>query len=160
MKKRLLITLMISAFAAGWGVADTPPSEDLNVTNGGLESLRGSAELNEERSAEMLKQIPKDRSLIDRNYVHQPPLIPHDIRGYRVDINSNKCLSCHGWKFAGEVGATKISPTHFETREGITLSDVSPRRYFCLQCHVPQADAKPLVANEFVPVEALKSTNQ
>ena len=49
----------------------------------------------------------------------------------------------------------KISPTHFETRDGMTLGEVSPRRYFCLQCHVPQADAKPLVNNTFKPVEAL-----
>ena len=117
-----------------------------------------NAELNEQRQAASLKRFHKDQALIDRNYVHQPPLIPHDIRGYKVDLNSNKCLSCHGWKYAGEVGATKISPTHFETADGITLSDVAPRRYFCLQCHVPQADAKPLIANEFVPVDALKSS--
>ena len=76
-------------------------------------------------------------------------------RGYRVDLNSNKCLSCHSWKNAAETGATKISLTHFETREGMTLSDVSPRRYFCSQCHVTQADAAPLVGNTFKPVESL-----
>ena len=51
--------------------------------------------------------------------------------------------------------APKISPTRSETRDGMTLGEVSPRRYFCLQCHVPQADAKPLVNNTFKPVEAL-----
>ena len=39
--------------------------------------------------------------------------------------------------------------------DGKTLSDVSPRRYFCLQCHVTQADAAPLVENTFEPVESL-----
>ena len=53
------------------------------------------------------------------------------------------------------MGATKISPTHFETRDGMTLSDVSPRRYFCLQCHVPQVNASPLVDNTFDPVESI-----
>ncbi|WP_175463882.1 nitrate reductase cytochrome c-type subunit, partial [Vibrio cholerae] len=33
---------------------------------------------------------------------------------------------------------------------------VSPRRYFCLQCHVPQADAKPLVENDFERVDSLR----
>ncbi len=33
------------------------------------------------------------------------------------------------------------------TREGQMLADVSPRRYFCTACHVPQADAQPLVPN-------------
>jgi cytochrome c-type protein NapB len=29
------------------------------------------------------------------------------------------------------------------------LADVSPRRYFCTECHVPQADVEPLVGNTF-----------
>lgn len=159
MKKQITIKALFSCVFSACVMASGAMASEQEVSHGGLESLRGNAELNEERSAEMLKRIPKDRNPIDRNYVHQPPLIPHDIRGYKVNIDSNKCLSCHGWKYAGEVGATKISPTHFVTREGITLSDVSPSRYFCLQCHVPQADAKPLIANKFVPVDALKSSN-
>ncbi len=31
----------------------------------------------------------------ERNYPDQPPTIPHTIRGYQVDANGNKCLSCH-----------------------------------------------------------------
>ncbi|MFB1000430.1 MAG: nitrate reductase cytochrome c-type subunit, partial [Colwellia sp.] len=42
-----------------------------------------------------------------------------------------------------------------ETRDGTTLSEVSPRRYFCSQCHVTQADAPELVDNTFKPVESL-----
>jgi cytochrome c-type protein NapB len=38
----------------------------------------------------------------------------------------------------------------------MTLGDISPRRYFCMQCHVPQTDAKPLVDNVFTPVESLR----
>jgi nitrate reductase (cytochrome), electron transfer subunit len=33
---------------------------------------------------------------------------------------------------------------------------LSPRRYFCTQCHVPQADAKPLVGNTFLSVEDIR----
>jgi cytochrome c-type protein NapB len=36
------------------------------------------------------------------------------------------------------------------------MANVSARRYFCVQCHVPQTNAKPLVENTFQPVEALK----
>ncbi|MGB1278446.1 MAG: nitrate reductase cytochrome c-type subunit, partial [Vibrio cyclitrophicus] len=46
--------------------------------------------------------------------------------------------------------------THYMNREDAVLADVSPRRYFCLQCHVPQANAKPLVENEFKPVDSLR----
>ena len=83
--------------------------------------------------------------------MQQPPLIPHTIKGYTVTKNFNKCLDCHAWSRAKETGATKISVTHFKTREGEELSSVSPRRYFCNQCHVPQSDAKPLVGNTFKP---------
>jgi cytochrome c-type protein NapB len=42
-----------------------------------------------------------------------------------------------------------ISVTHFMTREGQMLADVSPRRYFCTMCHVRQADVQPVVGNDF-----------
>lgn len=155
MKKVLTALMLMGAMAAGTAHSNDVAQDELVSNNGGVESLRGSSELDVTRKADHMKRVLKDRKPIDRNYVHQPPLVPHSIRGYRVDTNSNKCLSCHGWKHAREAGATKISPTHFETREGMTLSDVSPRRYFCLQCHVPQADAKGLVDNVFEPVDSI-----
>ena len=93
----------------------------------------------------------RDQAPLPRDFVQQPPLIPHTIKGYTVTKNFNKCLDCHAWSRAKETGATKISVTHFKTREGEELSSVSPRRYFCNQCHVPQSDAKPLVGNTFKP---------
>ncbi|GGA86017.1 periplasmic nitrate reductase, electron transfer subunit [Neiella marina] len=157
---KTLISSMVASLllVTSWATANAVDNEDY-VSNGGLSSLRGASELNDTKRAEQLKKQIKDDQVIDRNYVHQPPLIPHQIRDYQVDLKSNKCLSCHGWKFAGQIGATKISPTHFETADGLTLSDVAPRRYFCLQCHVPQADAPPLIANDFQAVEALDAAN-
>ncbi len=134
----------------------TEKPEIENVNNGGVASLRGISELDDTRKADPLKRVIKDRSPIDRDYVYQPPLVPHQTRHYEVSLNANKCLSCHSWKYAGEMGATKISVTHYETREGQVLSDVSPRRYFCLQCHVTQADAQPLVDNDFKRVDSLR----
>ncbi|MEG2469599.1 MAG: nitrate reductase cytochrome c-type subunit, partial [Comamonas sp.] len=46
-------------------------------------------------------------------------------------------------------GAPRISPTHFMDANGKVLGEVAPRRYFCLQCHVPQSDAPPIVGNSF-----------
>jgi cytochrome c-type protein NapB len=46
-----------------------------------------------------------------------------------------------------------ISITHFMDRDGQTLATVTPRRYFCTQCHVTQADAPDLVENQFMPIE-------
>ena len=99
-----------------------------NVNHGGQASLRGTSELDETRAADPFKRIPRDRRPYVSEYVYQPPLIPHSIRGYELSTNANKCLSCHSFKNAAESGATKISVTHYETREGQVLSDVSQRR--------------------------------
>jgi cytochrome c-type protein NapB len=40
-------------------------------------------------------------------------------------------------------------------RDGNFLAEVSPRRYFCEQCHVTQVDARPLVDNTYEDVEAV-----
>jgi cytochrome c-type protein NapB len=126
------------------------------VTNGGQSSLRGLTELDVTKSADPFKRVPKDRSPYVSDYVYQPPLIPHKIRGYEISTNVNKCLSCHSFKRSVESGATKISVTHYATREGQVLSDVSPRRYFCLQCHVTQADTNLLIENDFKRVDSLR----
>jgi cytochrome c-type protein NapB len=118
-------------------------------------SLRGNVPLDQESSAPQLKQWQRDRDPIPRDYVQQPPLIPHNIASYQITRNANKCLDCHSWSRYKEFGATKISLTHFKDRSGTELADVSPRRYFCTTCHVPQVDAKPLVENTFKPIRSV-----
>ena len=97
-----------------------------------------------------------DTSALPRDLVQQPPLIPHTIESYIVSKEFNKCMDCHAWSRAGEAKATKISITHFKSREGAEMSSVSPNRYFCNQCHVSQTDAKPLVGNTFKPGAGLR----
>ena len=99
------------------------------------------------------KRWQADRDPIERNFLQQPPLIPHKTDGYVINLRSNKCLTCHSWANYKSSGATKVSLTHFSDRDNNVLSNVSPRRYFCTQCHVPQVDAKPLVENIYKPVE-------
>lgn len=84
-----------------------------------------------------------------RNYPEQPPVIPHTIDGYQLTLNTNRCLTCHARQFVQGAGAPMISVTHFMDRDGQVLADVTPRRYFCTACHVPQTDAQPLVVNTF-----------
>ena len=123
-----------------------------------LLSERGDMPVAEEfEQAPQLHQYQKDGLPIERNYLLQPPLIPHQIEGYTITPKFNKCMSCHSWTKYKEANATKISQTHFESRDGIVMANVSARRYFCVQCHVPQTNAKPLVENTFQPVEALKA---
>ncbi len=154
MKK--LTFILLSALLAGVYFSATVLAEEID-DNGGVLSLRGNTELTAEKKAEEMKHVQRDQEPMNRDYLHQPPLIPHQTRNYRINTKSNKCLSCHSWRNYKKAGATKISLTHFEARDGQQLSDVSPRRYFCTQCHVTQADAKPLVKNEFKPVEELSN---
>ena len=104
----------------------------------------------------LIKHWEDDQKPIARDYVQQPPLIPHSIEGYKINQKSNKCLTCHSWANYGESGATKISQTHFADRDENVLANVAPRRYFCTQCHVPQMDTEPLVENAFEPVRAIR----
>jgi cytochrome c-type protein NapB len=121
-----------------------------------LQSERGDIPVSEEfDQAPQLHQYQKDGLPIERNYLLQPPLIPHQIEGYTITPKFNKCMSCHSWTKYKEANATKISQTHFESRDGVVLANVSARRYFCVQCHVPQTNARPLVENTFEPVPAL-----
>lgn len=100
------------------------------------------------------KAAPLPRWIVDdvrrmRAYPDQPPVIPHSIEGYQLSVNTNRCLSCHKREFTEGSGAPMISVTHYITRDGQMLADVSPRRYFCTACHVPQATNQPLVGNTF-----------
>lgn len=91
-----------------------------------------------------------------RSYAMQPPTIPHKTDNYQVDLNVNKCMTCHARTRAPDTQATPISITHYVDREGNFLADVSPRRYFCEQCHVVQMDgASPTVKNRFKDVDTL-----
>lgn len=90
-----------------------------------------------------------------RAYSMQPPTIPHKIDGYQVDQYANKCLSCHSRVRTAESQAPMVSVTHYQDRDGNFLAEISPRRYFCGQCHVTQVDAKPLVESTFEDVDEI-----
>lgn len=145
--RKKVVFLLAAALGAAVGAA---------AQAGGLQSLRGAVPLDAETKAPPLKPYQRDHAPEPRSYVQQPPVIPHGIRDYKITMNFNKCMSCHSWSNYRETGAVKISLTHFKDRAGTDLTNVSPRRYFCTQCHVPQMDAEPLVENTFSPVEAIK----
>lgn len=90
-----------------------------------------------------------------RAYPEQPPTIPHTVRDYQIDTNSNQCLNCHTRIQTAVSGAPMISITHFMDRDFQVLATVAPRRYFCMQCHVPQSDAPLSVGNTFKDVDIL-----
>ena len=113
-------------------------------------SERGNVAIDQTSKVDMFRP-EKDKTAIPRNFEKQPPLIPHSIKGYNITQNFNKCMDCHAKERAQETGATKVAQSHYLDRDGKVLSNISPRRYFCMQCHVPQFDAKPLVENTYKP---------
>jgi cytochrome c-type protein NapB len=127
-----------------------------SVATADVQSLRGTVNLDSKSQKPILKKLQADRDPIQRDYVQQPPLVPHKVDGYRINLKSNKCLSCHSWTNYKRVGATKVSQTHFSNRNGNVQANVAARRYFCLQCHVPQVNAQPLVENTFKSVSDIK----
>ena len=95
-----------------------------------------------------------DREPVKRNFDQQPPLIPHEVEDYKITKTANKCLQCHSWMDAEEDGPTKVSQTHFKDRSSTDDANLSTRRWFCVQCHIPQTDAKPLVENSYKSAKA------
>ena len=122
--------------SAGLAIAQSAP----------VQSLRG-AQIDEHVAVEDLFQQDKQR--FTRNYRQQPPLIPHSSDQYQIDLKANQCLRCHDWSVAGERNAPTLSMTHYLDRNGNQLDRVAGTRWFCNQCHVPQADAPALVDNDF-----------
>ena len=110
--------------------------------------LRGATPVPETNAAGIYKMERHDR-VIPRIHAWQPPIIPHNVKGYQITKNVNMCMACHAAKNAPRTGATLVSGTHYLDRDNNLLPNISTRRYFCLQCHVPQFDAEPLVENTF-----------
>lgn len=115
---------------------------------GGVNTLRG-ADVDEQVAVQEVHKLDEKRFV--RNYRQQPPLVPHSIDQYQIDLNANQCLGCHDWSNAGNRGAPTLSMTHYLDRDGNQLDRVNGGRWFCNQCHVPQADIPELVVNDFVP---------
>jgi cytochrome c-type protein NapB len=118
-----------------------------------VDRMRGPVPIAEEPKPPPLGNAENRDVRRERSYSMQPPTIPHKIDNYQVDLNVNACLNCHRRGRAAETQAIAVSVSHYMDRDGNFLAEISPRRYFCEQCHVVQHDAKPLVGNRFEDVE-------
>ncbi len=142
MKKPVLagvLALATSLSLAGFGLAQT---------TGVVSSLRG---VGVDQSLAPQEVFQQDAKRFTREYRQQPPLVPHSIDQYQMDLKANQCLSCHDWTNAGDRGAPTLSMTHYLDRDGNEMDHVAGTRWFCNQCHVPQANAPALVENTFEP---------
>ncbi len=122
------------------------------TTSYALESLRGTADLDEVNTNITPYQIIEGETP-KKNYRQQPPLIPHKIEKYQINLKTNQCLRCHDWPYNTDFKAPKVSETHYSTRDGKPTDKVAAERWFCTQCHVPQQNTHELIENNFKPVE-------
>ena len=121
-----------------------------NPTSPGLaHGLRGPTALDAESAPALMPKPVNDDERPGRNFPTQPPVIPHHIDNYQIDANFNKCLSCHALDRTPESFATPVGTSHYLDRGGKVLKQISPRRYFCTQCHVPQLAIAAPVGNTF-----------
>ena len=142
MKKIIACVFSCQIFSAAAQVGDGHPL-----------GLRGSAPLDKEPAAPLMPKMVNDDIRRGRAFAMQPPVIPHQIENYQVDKNFNKCMSCHGRDRVPDSQAPMVSVTHFMDRDNNFRSEISPRRYFCTQCHVPQMDVRNRVENTFIDAE-------
>jgi cytochrome c-type protein NapB len=133
-----VIAAMFICMAAPAGAADP------------LQSLRGKAAVNESDPSSPIYPV-REGLRNERSFLQQPPMIPHRVDKYEIDLKVNQCLRCHDWPNNAQENAPLVSVSHFYDREGTKLDKVAGQRWFCTQCHAPQVDAKPLVANRFQP---------
>ncbi|MDN3651890.1 nitrate reductase cytochrome c-type subunit [Thalassotalea ponticola] len=125
-----------------------------------IATLRDNVNLETQKTPEPIPAVNNDDIKRSRAYPMQPPLIPHKIDNYQVNLNVNKCMSCHSRARTQESQAPMVSVTHYMDRDGNFLAEISPRRYFCNQCHVVQHDAEALVENQFVDMHKLMQEKQ
>ena len=121
-----------------------------------VQTLRGANTDDADKAPEdkpYVGKLPGSQKPIARTFSGQPPLIPHTVENFdAITLEANRCLVCHE---SGAI-APKAGDSHFKDRDGKSLTVVSSARHNCTTCHVPQADAKPLVQNTFKGVVEAK----
>ena len=148
-------TLLAAAVLLVASCASAPEVPEVKVDVQGLRSNQLTEQDVLPNMTKYVGKTPGEQEKIVRSYEQQPPLIPHKIEGYRIDFKVNRCLDCHDRPFFKEENAPKIGDSHYRDREGKELTHIWMGRYNCNQCHVPQADAQPLVANTFQSSKAV-----
>ena len=111
-------------------------------------SLRGDELLSTSKEPPKAKVMNVEGG-IERSYKQQPPMVPHAVDTYTIDLKNNGCLKCHSEATYEKEKAPKIGDSHYMDRDGKVLKTISSRRYFCNQCHVAQEGVEPLVKNNF-----------
>jgi cytochrome c-type protein NapB len=95
---------------------------------------------------------PGESERFERAYENAPPMISHSVADLLpITTEFNGCIECHMPEEAEDMGATPIPQSHFvnlrtqQDLEGVLYQG----RFFCSQCHAPQAQLNLVVENDF-----------
>lgn len=128
--------LKISAFAGV--LAATSLFAAIGYAQSLESSLRDTDLLDQPAIPELMEQEQSANRRV-RTIPYKAPTIPHSILGFRIAKDFNQCLVCHAPNVAPMMKAPAVAVSHYQNRDGDYMSNISARRYFCTQCHVPQA---------------------
>lgn len=104
------------------------------------------------------ESFPGTGAVLPRSYQDAPPQIPHNIESFiPVTASNNMCKQCHNLpdmigKERVKGMPTPIPASHYTDRRfspDKMGKELVGARTVCTQCHVPQANVKPLVENAF-----------
>ena len=117
---------------------------------------RGPTPLTREDAAPppMQRQVNDD---VRRPQLPRPaPGDPAHDRGLPIDLNANKCLTCHAAQFTAKPGPDDQRHPLHGPRRPIRSAAVSPRRYFCTFMPRLADDVAPLVENRFTDIDTMR----
>ncbi|QIZ76477.1 nitrate reductase cytochrome c-type subunit [Ferrimonas lipolytica] len=105
-------------------------------------SQRGPTAVADPSPSLPMANYPNKGHTLPRAFENQPPLNPHK-PNYQISAKRNTCQSCHGINAKADVPVTHSS-------HRLDNGELDPHYYFCVQCHVGQADnIEPMVGNSF-----------
>lgn len=116
---------------------------------GAVKSLRGGVALPDNTPPAAMFEQKMGEGTFSRYHQVQPPLIPHDVEDLATDLEDNACLGCHDKTNFEDTGAPMAGASHYVGPDGKAGEEIYMGRYFCRQCHVPQADTGELVGNTY-----------
>lgn len=152
--KRLVAVIAGSALAAGLAWAGEAGLDDSQM------GLAGSVfDIEEPSGFEYISTDPEGEvTLLPTAFEEAPPQIPHTLeKMVPITLKKNGCLKCHDDQdlWGKEKDPQEPSPmpkSHYvdlHRAPDLVHDKVLGSRYFCLQCHVPQAEVALLIDNDF-----------
>ncbi len=176
LKKSLIAMAALGVMVASVTAAENLiPEEELGLRKTALYTEDKTAPVDSKFDA----AAPGKSTRANRSFENAPPLISHSVEGLLpITRKNNACLGCHMPDVAKSMNATPIPASHFVSFRPVTkigkagevikegkavkntadvltvahkMDKLNQARFNCSQCHVPQADVKPLVENTFKP---------